>query len=128
MNTLRAALTFLTITSVVGCASTKQEQGSVYMEDVIVEHKIVRSTSNTPRPRGGPIVSGDNITIGTMIVNSPGAKVDNSVHMSQSVQGGIPRFGAVRSNDNYDADRDFFKKTSENFGKVVPGLMMMFIK
>jgi hypothetical protein len=98
------------------------------MEDVIVEHKIVRSTSNTPRPRGGPIVSGDNITIGTMIVNSPGAKVDNSVHMSQSAQGGVTQFAAVDSKDHYDADRDFFKNTSKNFDKVVPGLMMMFIK
>ena len=118
----------MTITSVVGCASTKQEQGSVYMEDVIVEHKIVRSTSNTPRPRGGPIVSGDNITIGTMIVNSPGAKVDNSVHMSQTMQGGVTRFTAVDSKDHYDSDRDFFKNSSKNLDKLVPSLMMMFIK
>ncbi len=98
------------------------------MEDVIVEHKIVRSTSNTPRPRGGPIVSGDNITIGTMIVNSPGAKVDNSVHMSQNMQGGATRFAAVDSKDHYDSDRDFFKNSSKNLDKLVPSLMMMFIK
>ena len=51
------------------------------MEDVIVERTTVRSTTQNPKPKqgsGGVYISGDNITIGTIIVNSPGAKVDNS--------------------------------------------------
>lgn len=49
------------------------------MEDVIVERTTMRSTTQNPRPKSSnAIINGDNVTVGTIIVNSPNAKVDNS--------------------------------------------------
>lgn len=64
----------------VGCSSVpKQEQGSILMEDVIVERTTMRSTTQNPRPKSSnALINGDNVTVGTIIVNSPNAKVDNS--------------------------------------------------
>ncbi len=105
------------------------------MEDIIVDHKVIRSTSSNPIQRSGPLVSGENISIGTMIVNSPNARVDNSVRINQSyTNNGSPSalssIAVTRDNgqDNYNADRDFIKNASKNFDKVVPALMMMYIK
>jgi len=49
------------------------------MEDVIVERTTMRSTTQNPRPKpANAIINGDNVTVGTIIVNSPNASVDNS--------------------------------------------------
>lgn len=57
----------------------REEQGSILMEDVIVERTTMRSTTQNPRPKpGSALISGDNISVGTIIVNSPNARVDNS--------------------------------------------------
>ena len=70
----------MTLISLVGCATTaREEQGSILMEDVIVERTTMRSTTQNPKPRSnGTLINGDNVTVGTIIVNSPNASVNNS--------------------------------------------------
>lgn len=115
------------------------------MEDVIVQRTTVRSTSENPKPKsgGGVVISGDNINIGTIIVNSPNAKVDNSsktdtridnstntVSLNQQLINGVPSktfdsgdgFTIVSTQqENYNADRDYFKDLGSAFVKLIPG-------
>ncbi len=95
------------------------------MEDVIVERTTVRSTTQNPKPKqgGGVYISGDNITVGTIIINSPGAKVDNSTNSitqvnqqqnnsrNYSVTGHRETSSLFSSSQEpaYHTDRDFFK-------------------
>jgi len=64
------------------------------MEDVIVQRTTVRSTKENPRPRsnGSIVIEGDNINIGTIILNSPGAVVDNSTRSVQVQQNYEPKY------------------------------------
>jgi hypothetical protein len=116
------------------------------MEDVIVERTTVRSTTQNPKPKssGGVYISGDNITIGTIIVNSPGAKVDNSsttnTQLNQTNQqqnnsysrnnSGIssressPTFTRPPEEPAYHTDRDFFKNVDSVFFKLVPSILL----
>ena len=134
--------------SLVGCASTREEHGSVLMEDVIVQRTTTRSTTQNPTPKkGGSVyIQGDNINIGTIIVNSPNARVDNStnnVQVQQNNQSGSStdyRSNLYRSNTGfyypselpkplnqpgYDADRDFFKKIKPHIITLIPSILMM---
>lgn len=120
----------------------REEQGSVAMEDVVIQRTTVRSTKENPSSRKGSTVfiQGDNINIGTLIVNSPNAHVDNSVntvtnnnnfHIQQnksfstrSTQTGVVESDHVGETGLYypsgipkpkhqeptDIDRDFFKR------------------
>jgi hypothetical protein len=126
--------------SLIGCASTREEHGSVLMEDVIVQRTTTRSTTQNPTPKknGSVYIQGDNITIGTMIVNSPNARVDNStkivqVQQSYSADEYIANSNGftgprdlepkkVRPKDS-NIDRDFFKNL--DFSRVLPSLIMM---
>ena len=85
MSSLKKLFIFLTITNVSGCATTREESGAVLMEDVIVQRTTVRSTKENPRPKsnGSIHIEGDNINIGTIVLNSPGAVVDNSTKQVQ---------------------------------------------
>jgi hypothetical protein len=133
------------LTSVIltGCSTVpKEDNSSVLMEDVIVERTTVRSTSQNPKPKsnGGVHISGDNINIGTIIVNSPNAKVDNStttntniVAQSQQQNNGrrenITDYGdgfrVINSEQpNYHTDRDFFKGIDSVFMKLIPSALM----
>jgi hypothetical protein len=126
----------LTLTSLVGCASTREEHGSVLMEDVIVQRTTVRSTKENPRPKssGGIVIEGDNINIGTIILNSPGAVVDNSVKQVQMQQNlNSPSNSNYKSDDSitiqennksFDIDRDYFSNTVKKFPQLMPSLIM----
>ena len=112
------------------------------MEDVIVERTTVRSTTQNPKPKqgsGGVYISGDNINIGTIIVNSPGAKVDNSTNTinqtnQQNVNVGSSSSGtygpqgtsALMKNEEpaYHTDRDFFKGMDGVVMKLLPSFVM----
>lgn len=145
---LRELLKCSILTSVVltGCSTVpKEDNSSVLMEDVIVERTTVRSTTQNPKPKsnGGVHISGDNINIGTIIVNSPNAKVDNStksdtridnstntVSLNQQMVNGAPSkyfdsgdgFSVITTQpDNYHTDRDFFKDFGSAFVKLIPG-------
>jgi hypothetical protein len=70
------------------------------MEDVIVERTTMRSTTQNPRPKpNSALINGDNINVGTIIVNSPNANVNNA-HKSCG----------CKNNNSYeksnDSDRD----------------------
>ena len=139
---LRKLLKYLILTSVVamvGCSSVpKEDNSSILMEDVIVERTTVRSTTQNPKPKpnsGGVYISGDNINIGTIIVNSPGAKVDNSTNTytqmnqqnsntgsSSSGSYGPQGVSALMKNDEpaYHTDRDFFKGMDSVVKKMLP--------
>jgi len=147
---LRELLKCSILTSVVltGCNTMPTEDNSsVLMEDVIVERTTVRSTTQNPKPKqgsGGVYISGDNINIGTIIVNSPGAKVDNSTttntQLNQTNQqqnnsysrnnSGIssressPTFTRPPEEPAYHTDRDFFKNLDSVFFKLVPSILM----
>ena len=141
---LRELLKCSILISVVGCSSVpKEDNSSILMEDVIVERTTVRSTTQNPKPKssGGVYISGDNITIGTIIVNSPGAKVDNSTNtVIQSNQqqnnnysrnnSGIssressPTFARSPEEPAYHTDRDFFKNVDSVFFKLVPSILL----
>ena len=130
--------------SVVGCSSVpKEDNSSILMEDVIVERTTVRSTTQNPKPKssGGVYISGDNITIGTIIVNSPGAKVDNStntvIQTNQqqnnnnsrnnsgiSTSESSPTFARSPEEPAYHTDRDFFKNVDSVFFKLVPSILL----
>ena len=111
------------------------------MEDVIVERTTVRSTTQNPKPKqgsGGVYISGDNITVGTIIINSPGAKVDNSTNTisqvnqqqnnsrNDSVTGHRETSSLFSSSQEpaYHTDRDFFKGTGDTFIKLIPSFVM----
>lgn len=133
--------------SLVGCASTREERGSVLMEDVIVQRTTIRSTTDNPTPKktGGVVIQGDNITIGTIIVNSPNAHVDNSTKIVQAQQNyqsnrtsepknykaatfKYPDYKNGRGNEEEKADNsdnDFFRNLDSLFLKIVPSLIMM---
>ena len=66
------------------------------MEDVIVERTTMRSTTQNPKPKpGSALINGDNINVGTVIVNSPNARVDNS-----------PKSCNCRTSNSYEKDND----------------------
>ena len=66
------------------------------MEDVIVERTTMRSTTQNPKPKSyNTLISGDNVTVGTIIVNSPNARVDNS-----------PKSCNCRTSNSYEKDSD----------------------
>jgi hypothetical protein len=133
------------LTSVVltGCNTVpKEDNSSILMEDVIVERTTVRSTTQNPKPKssGGVVISGDNITVGTIIVNSPNAKVDNSTNTSTNVvsvnqnqnNGSVPKVirdpeGAFtyieKPQGNYNNDRDFFNGIESIFTKLIPSFV-----
>jgi len=139
--TSRKLLIYLIPISLVGCASTREERGSVLMEDVIVQRTTTRSTTENPTPKktGGVTIQGDNIHIGAIIVNSPNAHVDNStkivqVQQSYSAEEYIANSNGftgpkdlepkkVRPKDSNN-DRDFFKNL--DFTRVLPSLIMMY--
>ena len=126
--------------SVVGCSSVpKEDHSSVLMEDVIVERTTVRSTTQNPKPKstGGVYISGDNINIGTIIVNSPNAVVDKStkvvsVNQQQNNNPGksITSNGFVDfhhnppPNQHYNTDANFFKGVDEVIIKILPSLIL----
>lgn len=139
---LKELLKYSILISVVGCSSVpKEDHSSVLMEDVIVERTTVRSTTQNPKPKstGGVHISGDNVTIGTLIVNSPGARVDNSsktitqVNQQNNVSGSSQpgTYGPVgtsalmnSSEPAYHTDRDFFKNMDSVFIKLIPSIAM----
>ena len=138
---LRELLKCSILISIVGCSSVpKEDNSSILMEDVIVERTTVRSTTQNPKPKstGGVHISGDNINIGTIIVNSPGAKVDNSINtytqmnqqnnnieFSSSGFHGPHATSALMKNDEpaYHTDRDFFKGVDGVFKKLIPSFI-----
>ena len=145
---LRELSKCLILTSVVltGCNTMpREDNSSVLMEDVIVQRTTVRSTSENPKPKsgGGVVISGDNINIGTIIVNSPNARVDsstktdtridnstNTVSLNQQLINGAPSrtfdsgdgFSIVSTQpNNYHTDRDYFNDMGSAFIKLIPG-------
>jgi len=107
------------------------------MEDVIVERTTVRSTTQNPKPKstGGVHISGDNINIGTIIVNSPGAKVDNSTNTviqtnQQQNNSGTSsnRFVDFHHNpppnEHHNVDANFFKGMDGVVMKLLPSFVM----
>ena len=132
-------LTLISLISFVGCANTpKEDNSNVLMEDVIVEKTTVRSTTQNPKPKsgGGVVISGDNITVGTIIVNSPNANVDNStknivvqqsnsINSDSSINGKLgPSNTKSATIDNkdpaYHTDRDFFRNMDGIVLKIAP--------
>jgi hypothetical protein len=107
------------------------------MEDVIVERTTVRSTTQNPKPKqgGGVYISGDNITVGTIIINSPGAKVDNSTNSITQVNQQQNNSGTKSNrfadfhhnpppNEHHDVDSNFFKGTGDTLIKLIPSFVM----
>ena len=153
MITSKKLLVYLIPISLVGCATTRDEQGSVLMEDVVVQRTTVRSTTQNPTPKKNATVfiQGDNITIGTLIVNSPNTRVDNSTNTHQvqqnynnSSSSNIPSnykptnyedgqhglFGIVNNTprkyqEPYNSDRDFFKRAGPQIMMMIPNLLML---
>jgi len=145
---LRELLKCLILTSViaiVGCSTVpREDNSSILMEDVIVERTTVRSTTQNPKPKqsgGGVHISGDNINIGTIIVNSPGAKVDNSVNTqinqinqqqnnssskdsSIGPKGTSSLFAGPHGEPAYHTDRDFFKGIDGVAMKLIPSFVI----
>ena len=145
---LKELLKYSILISVVGCSSVpKEDHSSILMEDVIVERTTVRSTTQNPKPKqgsGGVYISGDNINIGTIIVNSPGAKVDNSTTTNTQINQtnqqqnnnysrnnsrtstgeSTPIFTRSPEEPAYHTDRDFFKNVDSVFFKLVPSILM----
>jgi len=125
--------------SVVGCSSVpKEDHGSVLMEDVIVERTTVRSTTQNPKPKstGGVYISGDNINIGTIIVNSPNAVVDNSTRVvavnqqqnnnagkSTTSNGFVEFHHNPPPNQYYNNDANFFKGVDQLLIKLLPSAL-----
>jgi hypothetical protein len=107
------------------------------MEDVIVERTTVRSTTQNPKPKqgGGVYISGDNITVGTIIVNSPGAKVDNSTNTVTQVNQQQNNSGTKSNrfvdfhhnpppNEYHNVDSNFFKGIDGVIIKLLPSFVM----
>lgn len=130
----------MTITNVYGCATTREESGAVLMEDVIVQRTTVRSTKENPKPKsnGSIHIEGDNINIGTIVLNSPGAVVDNSTKQVQVQQNlnapSNPKiisgngFTIEDKSSNYDIDRDYFSNAVKKFPQLLPSLIMFGLK
>jgi hypothetical protein len=122
------------------------------MEDVIVQRTTVRSTTQNPTPKKNATVfiQGDNINIGTLIVNSPNSFVDNSVNtvnVHQNFQSGssehkssyrsaptkegqVGLFGIkstqpVPYQEPTNIDRDFFKRAKPHMFTIIPNLLLM---
>lgn len=116
------------------------------MEDVIVQRTTTRSTKENPTPKkGGSVyIQGDNINIGTIIVNSPNAVVDNSVktvqvqqnyepvykqdHINTSNSGfksPVDQIPKPKRQENYHNDRDFFRNADSMLIRIIPSLLMM---
>ena len=137
---LKELLKYSILISVVGCSSVpKEDNSSVLMEDVIVERTTVRSTTQNPKPKstGGVYISGDNINIGTIIVNSPNAVVDNStkvvaVNQQQNNNSGksTTSNGFVEFHHNpppnqyYNNDANFFKGVDGVMMKILPSFIL----
>ena len=136
-------LTLISLLCLVGCANTpKEDHSSVLMEDVIVERTTVRSTTQNPKPKsgGGVVISGDNITVGTIILNSPNAKVDQSTKVVAVQQTATQNITHGHSNEvgpsstsslfesreqpAYHTERDFFRDLDKVFIKVAPSFIM----
>jgi len=108
------------------------------MEDVIVERTTVRSTTQNPKPKqgsGGVHISGDNINIGTIIVNSPGAKVDNSTNTVIQTNQQQNNSGTSSNkfvdfhhnpppNEHHNVDANFFKGMDGVVMKLIPSFVM----
>jgi hypothetical protein len=130
------------VIAIVGCSSVpKEDNSSILMEDVIVERTTVRSTTQNPKPKqgGGVYISGDNINIGTIIVNSPGAKVDNSTTTNTQIN----QINQQQNNNNgksnklvdfhhnpppnqyHDVDSNFFKGMDGVVMKLIPSFVMV---
>lgn len=146
MSLSRKLSIFLIITSFYGCASTREDHSSILMEDVVVQRTTLRSTKQNPSQNKGSAVNiqGDNITIGTLIVNSPNARVDNSIHTTSVQQINNTSSSSFRSefdhiSENgfkgpvpkkdveYHNDRDFFKNIGRNSDKILLRLIPSFI-
>lgn len=145
---LKELLKYSILTSViaiVGCSTVpKEDNSSILMEDVIVERTTVRSTTQNPKPKpsnGGVYISGENINVGTIIVNSPGAKVDNSVntitqvnqqnnttesysHARTGPQKSKPVFAGKKPEPAYDTERDFFRDLDKVAFKLILSVIM----
>lgn len=107
------------------------------MEDVIVERTTVRSTTQNPKPKstGGVHISGDNINIGTIIVNSPNAVVDNSTKVvtvnqqqnntgkSTTSNGFVEFHHNPPPNQYYNNDASFFKGVDQLLIKLLPSAL-----
>lgn len=132
---LRELLKCSILISVVGCSSVpKEDNSSILMEDVIVERTTTRSTTQNPKPKsnGGIYISGDNINIGAIIVNSPNSVVDNSkkvVMLNQqnnyserpTYSDGFIEFKNDPSpNQYYNNDANFFKGIDQVLIKLLP--------
>lgn len=136
MIMLKELLKCSILISVVGCSSIpREDNGSVLMEDVIVERTTTRSTTQNPKPKsnGGIYINGDNINIGAIIVNSPNSVVDNStkvavVNQQQTNYSERPTYtdGFVQFRNNpspnqyYNNDSNFFKGLDQILIKVLP--------
>lgn len=137
---LKELLRFSILTStvaIVGCSSVpKEDNSSVLMEDVIVQRTTTRSTTQNPKPKstGGVTITGDNINIGTLIVNSPNTTVDHSVKtvavQQQQTIGGVREYNKSdemaivhSSQGNYHNDRDFFQGLDQVVNKLLPTFM-----
>lgn len=118
------------------------------MEDVVVQRTTLRSTKQNPSQSKGSAVNiqGDNINIGTLIVNSPGARVDNSTRVTQINQTSqsdsrSSKFtsqleytedsdfkGPVsKKSPDYHNDRDYLKNISRNLDTIIIRLVPSFI-
>jgi hypothetical protein len=132
---LRELLKCSILISVVGCSSVpKEDNSSILMEDVIVERTTTRSTTQNPKPKsnGGIYISGDNINIGAIIVNSPNSVVDNSkkvVMLNQQnnyserptySDGFIEYKNDPSPNQYYNNDANFFKGIDQVLIKLLP--------
>ena len=137
---LKELLKYSILISVVGCSSVpKEDHSSVLMEDVIVERTTVRSTTQNPKPKstGGVYISGDNINIGTIIVNSPNAVVDNSTKVvavnqqqnnnsgkSTTSNGFVEFHHNPPPNEHYNNDANFFKGVDGVMMKILPSFIL----
>ncbi|NDC22845.1 MAG: hypothetical protein EBZ49_01765 [Proteobacteria bacterium] len=121
---------------VVGCSTVpNEESGSILMEDVIVERTTVRSTTQNPKLKtaGGVHISGDNINIGTLIVNSPNAQVDRSIKVAQSNQlAVVPAKSSPPEeppkNKVYDTDMEIFNDFKRVMPFLIPNLIMFGVR
>ena len=134
LKELSRCLILTSTVAIVGCSSVpKEDNSSVLMEDVIVERTTVRSTTQNPKPKpngSGVYISGDNITVGTIIVNSPGAKVDNSTNTQISQQASIVSGGARADNGPsssasiFAQSSDSANNTERDFANKIPTVLM----
>lgn len=99
------------------------------MEDVIVQRTTTRSTTQNPKKQGASvIIEGDNVNIGTLIVNSPNTHVDNSVRVAQVQQQQNNGSSGQSTSGNYNNDRDFFKGIEKVLPQILMGFVPIFVK